>query len=106
MSHKRFYVPRNSIRDGRAILPAGQAHHLRDVMRIKAGEFVEIFDGTGRGYQGEVELQGSVGPMFDVFDLLPVEKEYFPPAPVGGTPLWEPKNLRDEFGQVLMDQAG
>ncbi|MGD9343702.1 MAG: pyridoxal-phosphate dependent enzyme [Desulfuromonadales bacterium] len=46
----------------------------------------------------EVELQGSVGPMFDVFDLLPVEKEYFPPAPVGGTPLWEPKNLRDEFG--------
>ena len=46
----------------------------------------------------EVELQGSVGPGFDVFDLLPVEKKYFPPAPVGGTPLWEPKNLRDEFG--------
>ena len=46
----------------------------------------------------EVELQGSVGPGFDLFDLLPVEKEYFPPAPVGGTPLWEPQNLRDEFG--------
>jgi len=46
----------------------------------------------------EVALQGSVGPEFDVFDLLPVEKEYFPPTPVGGTPLWEPNNLRDEFG--------
>ena len=59
MSHKRFYVSRNSIRDGSATLPAGQAHHLRDVMRIRAGEVVEIFDGTGRGYLGEVELQGS-----------------------------------------------
>ena len=46
----------------------------------------------------EVELRGSVGPGFDVFDLLPVEKEYFPPAPVGRTPLWKPKNLREEFG--------
>lgn len=46
----------------------------------------------------EVELQGSAGPGFDIFDLLPVEKEYFPPVPVGGTPLWQPKKLRDEFG--------
>lgn len=59
MSHKRFYVPRDSIRDRSATLPPSQAHHLRDVMRIKAGEVVEIFDGTGRGYLGEVELQGS-----------------------------------------------
>ncbi len=46
----------------------------------------------------EVALQGSAGQDFAVFDLLPVEREYFPPAPVGDTPLWEPKNLRDEFG--------
>jgi 16S rRNA (uracil1498-N3)-methyltransferase len=59
MSHKRFYVPQDSIRDGSAPLPPSQAHHLRDVMRIKAGEVVEIFDGTGRGYLGEVKLQGS-----------------------------------------------
>ena len=59
MSHKRFYVPQNTIRDRIATLPPSQAHHLRDVMRIKAGEVVEIFDGTGRGYLGDVELQGS-----------------------------------------------
>lgn len=59
MSHKRFYVPQNSIRDGSAALSASQAHHLRDVMRIRAGEVVEIFDGTGRGYLGEVDLQDS-----------------------------------------------
>ncbi len=59
MSHKRFYVPPDSIRDRSATLPPSQAHHLRDVMRIGDGEIVEIFDGAGRGYSGEVELQGS-----------------------------------------------
>ena len=46
----------------------------------------------------EVELQGSVGREFDNLALLPVEAEYFPPAPVGHTPLWEPANLRKQFG--------
>ncbi|MCK4535794.1 MAG: threonine synthase [Desulfuromonadales bacterium] len=46
----------------------------------------------------EVELHGAASEGFDVFDLLPVEAEYFPPAPVGNTPLWEPKNLREHTG--------
>ena len=46
----------------------------------------------------EVELHGKVDPSFDVFDLLPIEKEHFPPIPVGNTPLWEPANLRREMG--------
>ena len=29
---------------------------------------------------------------------LPVEAEYFPPIPVGDTPLWAPSRLRDELG--------
>ncbi len=29
--------------------------------------------------------------------LLPVEKKYFPPVPVGSTPLWKPENLRREL---------
>ncbi len=59
MSRRRFYVPRDSVRDGIASLPADQAHHLRDVLRMGTGEIVEIFDGTGNGYVGEVELQDS-----------------------------------------------
>ncbi|GAB4368839.1 MAG: threonine synthase [Spirochaetales bacterium] len=30
---------------------------------------------------------------WDVFDLLPVEREFFPPIPVGNTPLWKPVGL-------------
>jgi 16S rRNA (uracil1498-N3)-methyltransferase len=73
MSHKRFYVPRDSIRDLHATLSPGQAHHLRDVMRIRAGEVVEIFDGTGRGYLGEVELQDSTVSICRLRSLPPEE---------------------------------
>ena len=31
-------------------------------------------------------------------DLLPVEREWLPDIPVGNTPLWEPRRLRDELG--------
>ena len=40
-------------------LPPDQAHHLRDVLRLRTGDVVEIFDGEGNGYIGEVELHGS-----------------------------------------------
>ena len=59
MSRRRFYVPRESVREGVAGLPPDQAHHLRDVLRIGTGEVVEVFDGAGNGYIGEVELQDS-----------------------------------------------
>jgi len=42
-----------------AVLPAAQAHHLRDVLRMGTGEVVEIFDGAGSGYVGEVSIRGS-----------------------------------------------
>ncbi len=46
----------------------------------------------------EVELHGKVDSTFDIHDLLPIEREYFPPIPVGNSPLWEPANLRKETG--------
>lgn len=46
----------------------------------------------------EVELKGTLDKEFTVFDLLPVESEYFPPIPVGNSPLWEPQNIRRKTG--------
>lgn len=59
MTRRRFYVPRESIQNGKACLPPDQSHHLRDVLRIGAGEIVEVFDGEGKGYIGEVSLNES-----------------------------------------------
>jgi threonine synthase len=45
----------------------------------------------------EVELTGKVPADWEIASLLPVEKQFFPPIPVGGTPLWEPRRLRREL---------
>ncbi len=59
MSRRRFFVPPVRIRDGVASLPPDQIHHLRDVLRLKSGDEVELFDGEGASYLGTVELRGS-----------------------------------------------
>ncbi len=46
----------------------------------------------------EVELEGTLKTQFTVSDLLPVEPEYFPPIPVGNSPLWQPENIRRTMG--------
>jgi threonine synthase len=45
----------------------------------------------------EVKLSGKIDKNFNTFDLLPVEKKYFPPIPVGNTPLWKPENLIKKY---------
>jgi threonine synthase len=44
----------------------------------------------------------------DIFDLLPVPREFFPQVPVGNTPLWQPERLieRDGFsGLWIKDET-
>ncbi len=76
MPRRRFYAPPDSIRDGTAVLPPDQAHHLRDVLRLRTGDPVEVFDGEGNGYAGQVAFHG---PEVCIRGLakLPAEK---PPA--------------------------
>ncbi len=46
----------------------------------------------------EVSLAGSIPDNWTVYDWLPVEREWFPPIPVGNTPLWTPVRLREATG--------
>jgi threonine synthase len=45
----------------------------------------------------EVELSGNVPSNWDIASLLPIEQRFFPPIPVGWTPLWAPERLRQEL---------
>jgi len=59
MTRRRFFIPPDRIRNGIAILTADQAHHLRSVLRLRAGDDVELFDGEGNAYSGKVERHES-----------------------------------------------
>jgi 16S rRNA (uracil1498-N3)-methyltransferase len=63
------------MRDGIAYLSSSQAHHLRHVLRLGTGDVVEVFDGEGQAYLGDVEIQG---PRVVVRSLRPLSSEQAP----------------------------
>ncbi len=46
----------------------------------------------------EVEMKGTFSESSSIFDVLPIEKSYFPEIPIGNTPLWSPANLQKKLG--------
>lgn len=54
---------------------------------------------TGKAGQTNNKLISKITNIEDfVYSFLPVEKEFFPPIPVGNTPLWKPVILREKTG--------
>ncbi len=48
----RFYVPPHNIGERYITIDGEEAHHVIDVMRLKDGDTVVVFDGTGDEYSG------------------------------------------------------
>lgn len=55
MSH-RFYVLPKFISGGRVRFDEGQSRQMRSVLRLRAGERVAVFDGSGREYDVTLEM--------------------------------------------------
>lgn len=47
---KRFYCQPENIIDDKILLPAGQAHHIKNVLRLKKYDKITVFDGKGNQY--------------------------------------------------------
>jgi 16S rRNA (uracil1498-N3)-methyltransferase len=57
MTRRRFYAPPSafSLATSRLTLEADEARHLKDVLRLRAGDEVYVFDGEGQEFQCSVE---------------------------------------------------
>jgi 16S rRNA (uracil1498-N3)-methyltransferase len=55
MQTRRFYAPRQSFHEGMVSLDEGETRHLRDVLRLRAGDSANVFDGEGNEFEGVVE---------------------------------------------------
>ena len=51
----RFYVPKECVRGNSIHINGKEAHHITDVMRLKALDKVVTFDGTGKEYIGFIK---------------------------------------------------
>ncbi|MFN2499732.1 MAG: 16S rRNA (uracil(1498)-N(3))-methyltransferase [Pyrinomonadaceae bacterium] len=57
MTRRRFYAPPTAFDDKRntVILVADEARHLREVLRLKPGEEVHVFNGEGKEFLSRIE---------------------------------------------------
>jgi 16S rRNA (uracil1498-N3)-methyltransferase len=57
MSRRRFFAPPEAfdLRSQRVSLAGDEARHLREVLRLKQGDRVNVFDGVGNEYEAVVE---------------------------------------------------
>lgn len=51
---RRFYTPPANINEGQICLNADEARHLRDVLRLRPGEKVQVFNGLGLEFLCEI----------------------------------------------------
>lgn len=52
---RRFFVEPQAISANQATLSPAESRHLTTVLRLQPGDGVELFDGTGAVYQGEIQ---------------------------------------------------
>ena len=56
MTRRRFYAPPNAFAADKVVtLGADESQHLRNVLRLKTGDEVYVFDGAGREFRGEID---------------------------------------------------
>ncbi len=72
---RRIHVP--IVSTGEVTLPAAQAHHARNVLRMDAGEAVELFDDAGNVAEGTIARCDATGVVVAVTQLVAVPDKGF-----------------------------
>lgn len=72
---RRFYAPRENFTAGNIRLNLEETRHLRDVLRLREGETVQVFDGEGR------EFLSRIGKIEKRETVLEIIEEIEPSAP-------------------------
>jgi 16S rRNA (uracil1498-N3)-methyltransferase len=72
---RRLHVPK--LHPGNIELPAGEAHHARDVLRLAELATVELFDDAGQVARGRLSFDGDRGASVSVEEVHPPTADSF-----------------------------
>jgi 16S rRNA (uracil1498-N3)-methyltransferase len=73
---RRFYAPVEKISVDKAVLDADETRHLRDVLRLRTGDEVSVFDGAGREFRCSVsEIRKDSSSLTIVEETAPMSPE-------------------------------
>jgi 16S rRNA (uracil1498-N3)-methyltransferase len=56
---RRFYIGKNTVKTGKIIISGKEAHHIKDVIRLKPGDRFIGFDGEGKSYTLRIAETGA-----------------------------------------------
>jgi 16S rRNA (uracil1498-N3)-methyltransferase len=78
MTRRRFYAPPNAFSSSRdsVMLATDEARHLRDVLRLKVGDEVYVFDGAGKEFHCRIEeSRRETAPLQVIAEVMPARPE-------------------------------
>ena len=82
---RRFFAPPEDIGEGLVTLSVDETRHLRDVLRLKEGEEVSVFDGLGREFSCRIQTISKKGSVLEILAETPAAAPESPAWPdLGG----------------------
>jgi 16S rRNA (uracil1498-N3)-methyltransferase len=75
LSMRRFRIPPRGFETGTVTLSAEDSRHLAQVLRLKVGDPLELFDGKGMAYEGRVAAIGPDGVRVEAGRARPAAAE-------------------------------
>src|SRR4030067_52307 len=71
----RFYIPHPHVESEMLKIGGAEARHIRRVLRLKAGDGVVVFDGSGKEYEGTIVEEGPTSVLVRIQNIFPSKKE-------------------------------
>jgi 16S rRNA (uracil1498-N3)-methyltransferase len=71
----RFYVPNPKIEKGKLKVEGQSVRHIRNVLRLKKGDEMTVFDGSGKEYEGTIVGESSSSVIMAIQEVLPSKTE-------------------------------
>jgi 16S rRNA (uracil1498-N3)-methyltransferase len=71
----RFYVPSPKIEKGKLKIEGQSVKHIRNVLRLKKGDEMTVFDGSGNEYGGTIVEESSSFVIVAIQEILPSKTE-------------------------------
>ena len=68
---RRFYSPPENSKENKISLNLDETRHLRDVLRLREGEKVHVFDGGGKEFLCEIETIEKQRTLLKIIDQVP-----------------------------------
>ena len=67
---RRFFAISEQFTEKNVVLNVDETRHLRDVLRLRVGEKVAVFDGTGREFSAEIETIGKKESILKIIEEI------------------------------------